>query len=118
MSIHIVYTDFGEFEWDQAKRLRNLLKHRLDFIDGINIFRDSVLEREDNRKNYGEARFVALGKTTGEVLNVVYTMCGQAKRIISVRKVNRNEKKTYRIYCQTIECALEDGLEICPEDER
>jgi uncharacterized protein len=90
-----IYSPKG-FEWDPAKREANLRKHSVDFAGAVRIFESPVLEREDRRRNYAEARFVALGRLDEVLLAVVYTPRGPTFRIISARKANRHEKRAYR----------------------
>jgi hypothetical protein len=47
-----------EFEWDEAKRLANLRKHGIDFIDVLAVFDGDTVIVEDERYSYGEQRFV------------------------------------------------------------
>jgi len=90
-----IYTP-QSFEWDPAKRERNLHKHGIDFARAVRIFDGLVLERADRRRDYGENRLVALGEVEGLVLAVVFTTREAMLRIISARKANRNEKAAYR----------------------
>jgi uncharacterized DUF497 family protein len=77
--------------WDEAKRLRNLGDHGVDFQDAALIFLSPVIEAEDIRSGYGEPRIRALGypriRALGYVEDdsfmVVYTWRGSARRIIS-----------------------------------
>ena len=50
---------------------------------------------QDARRNYGEERFRAVGDSEGDVLHVVFTWPGDAVRIISVRRANREETKAW-----------------------
>lgn len=50
-----------EFEWDERKAARNHAKHGVDFEDAIRIFEEPVLEVPDLRRDYGEARTIAVG---------------------------------------------------------
>jgi hypothetical protein len=84
------------FEWDDAKRESNLAKHRVDFLSAVRIFEGAVLERVDTRRNYREARISCLGEIGGRVYAVVYTWRGDIRRIISARKANARETRTYR----------------------
>ena len=84
-----------DFEWDEAKRQANILKHGIDFVDAIAIFLGRVEENEDRRRNYGEQRFRNFGETDGEVLHVVSTWRGEKRRIISARRARRNERRAY-----------------------
>ena len=83
------------FEWDERKRERNLLIHRVDFIDVLSIFDGATLEIVDERFDYGETRIRCLGDIGGRVYVVVYTRRGVNRRIISVRKANARERRTY-----------------------
>jgi uncharacterized protein len=42
----------------------------------------------DQRRRYGEARFVALGLISGRFHLLAFTMRGEAMRVISLRKAN------------------------------
>ncbi len=84
-----------EFEWDEDKRQSNLSKHGIDFVRAAGIFNSPILEKEDNRYDYGESRFIALGETNGIVLFVVYTMRGSVYRIISARRATKREQRQY-----------------------
>ena len=84
-----------DFEWDEAKRLANILKHRIDFVDAIGIFQSKFFENEDLRRNYGERRFRAFGEIEGQVLHVVSTWRDDRRRIISARRARRNERRAY-----------------------
>ena len=54
-----------EYEWDEAKRLANLRKHGIDFIDIPIVFNGDTLTVEDDRYSYGEQRFVTFGLLQG-----------------------------------------------------
>jgi uncharacterized protein len=38
-----------EFEWDEAKRLANLDKHGIDFVDIPEVFEGDIVTVEDDR---------------------------------------------------------------------
>jgi hypothetical protein len=50
---------------------------------------------EDRRRDYGEKRFVALGKIYHRVHVLVFTRCSSKVRIISLRKANAREVRRY-----------------------
>ena len=50
-----------ELEWDEAKRENNLRKHGLDFRDAAQVLEGYTLELEDDREDYGEFRYLAVG---------------------------------------------------------
>ena len=84
-----------DFEWDGAKRLSNILKHRIDFVDAIEIFTDRFTETEDRRREYGERRYRAVGRLGDIIIQVAYTWRGERRRIISARRAGRNDRRTY-----------------------
>lgn len=49
----------------------------------------------DQRKDYGEPRFATLGTLRGRVVFVAHTARAGKVHIISMRKANEREKKTY-----------------------
>jgi len=83
------------FEWDEAKRLANLDKHGIDFIDVPEVFEGDIVTVEDDRYSYGEQRFVTFGLLQGRVVAVVHTDRGESIRIISARKATKNEQRSY-----------------------
>ena len=52
----------------------------------------------DARREYGEPRFVAYGLIRNRMHVCVYTLRGDAHRIISLRKANRSEVDAYGPY--------------------
>ena len=86
-----------EFEWDEDKRMINILKHNIDFIDVIPIFDDPKrLNIIDNRKEYGEIRIRTIGQVQQElVIVVIHTDRNGKVRIISARRANKKEKEQY-----------------------
>ena len=84
-----------EYEWDEAKRLANLRKHEIDFIDATDVFDGDILTVEDDRYDYGERRFITFGLLQGRVIAVVHTESNDCIRIISVRKATRYEQRVY-----------------------
>lgn len=83
------------FEWDEAKRLANLAKHGIDFIDAARMLCDSPWLEEDSRRDYDEKRCRAVGLHCGRVLVVVFTLRVGAFRIISARRANARERRKY-----------------------
>ncbi len=81
-------------EWDEQKREANLHKHGLDFADAERVFALPVLEALDDRKEYGEERWVGIGFLDGRVVVLVYTEPGdETLRVISLRKALTHEQK-------------------------
>ena len=85
-----------EFEWDAAKAAANLGKHGVSFQTAVAALAYEVVWNIDDREDYGEERFVALGRVEFGVYRVVYTWRGDATvRIISARKASRYERERY-----------------------
>jgi uncharacterized DUF497 family protein len=90
------YSKGMDFEWNVQKAKRNLVKHGIDFSDAIRIFLDPFrLEEVDERIDYQEERFKAIGQVEGMIFVVIYTLRGEKYRIISARKATRNERRRY-----------------------
>ncbi|MGC1778093.1 MAG: BrnT family toxin [Xanthobacteraceae bacterium] len=84
------------FEWDPAKARANQAKHAVSFEEAAAVFRGAWIRKPDTRRDYGEARFVALGQdSNGVVLNVVYTLRDNSVRIISAWKASKHEREAY-----------------------
>ena len=83
-------------EWDEAKRRSNLTHHGVDFKDAALIFENPVIEAEDTRFEYGEARYRALGYVDADYFMVAFTWRGRSRRIISAWKVDDNGKRRYQ----------------------
>jgi uncharacterized protein len=84
-----------EYEWDEAKRLTNLRKHGINFIDVPAVFDSNIVTVEDDRYDYGEQRFVTFGLLQERVIAVVHTEQEDCIRIISARKATKYEQRTY-----------------------
>lgn len=56
---------------------------------------DNALAFADERQDYGEQRINALARMEGRLYAVCFVMRGQVCRIISFRKANKREEKTY-----------------------
>lgn len=85
-----------EFEWDEAKAKLNLEKHRVSFLTAAAIFLNARLERVDDREDYGEVRWIALGRVKTEVYRVVYTWRAEnLVRILSAQRASKDEEEIY-----------------------
>lgn len=86
-----------EFEWHDAKAEANLQAHGVSFDLAKTAFKDPfAVERLDDREDYGEERFVLIGRAEGNVvLFVAYTEREGRMRIISARRATQNEQDDY-----------------------
>ncbi len=83
------------FEWDEKKRLINIRKHGIDFIDVPAMFAFDTVTVIDDRFEYGEVRYQTLGLLKSCVILVVHTESETVIRIISARKATKYEEKIY-----------------------
>ena len=82
-------------EFDQEKRNRTLASRGLDFRDAGLVFEQAHFDRVDDRKDYGETRVVSTGVLNQAVVVMVWTERVGARRIISMRKADNDERKKY-----------------------
>ncbi len=88
--------DHQTFEWDDAKALSNLAKHKVAFATAIAVFFDpDRLDIDTTRAEDRESRGKTVGALGGLLFTVVYTRRAEAIRIISARRSNVREMKDY-----------------------
>ncbi len=81
-----------DFEWDENKAESNYRMHGVGFEEATKVFDDPLrIEWFDNRRDYGEDRFLA----NGRVLLVAYTMREETVRLIHARLANKGQRDTY-----------------------
>ncbi|MGD1073485.1 MAG: BrnT family toxin [Bryobacteraceae bacterium] len=84
------------FEWDDPKAERNLVKHGIPFEYAARVFLDPRrLDSEDTRRDYREERRLALGEIEGRLFAIAYAPRGTGIRLISARKANERERRKY-----------------------
>lgn len=85
-----------KFAWNEAKNQSNIRKHGISFELAKRIFDGPVLTCPDNRKDYGEDRFVSIGSIDGVTLVVVVHTDREGRvRLISARAASRRERLIY-----------------------
>jgi uncharacterized DUF497 family protein len=85
-----------KFEWDEEKRLTNVVRHGVDFTDACRLFESPFVTMSDHRRDYGENRSIAFGHVDGRLIAVAFTKRQNIVRIISARKANDREKKRFQ----------------------
>ncbi len=90
-----------DYEWDEAKRRANIAKHGVDFPIAETFVWNTAIDVEDDRKNYGESRRVALGLVDSRLYVLIYTRRSRVCRIISLRKANDRERRYYENEAKT-----------------
>lgn len=85
-----------KFEWDPGKNSSNREKHGCDLAEAPEIFDHDRFEMRDERKDYGENRFIVIGLSNNRIMVAVFTTRGtDTVRIISLRKANNGEKERF-----------------------
>lgn len=88
-----------DFEWDEDKAESNWQKHRIEFELAAQVFSDpNRIEKFDAAHQGCEDRWQTIGMAASLVLMVVYTergASGEVIRLISARKANKHEHRTY-----------------------
>jgi uncharacterized DUF497 family protein len=85
-----------KISYDPDKRARALAERGLDFEDAVHVFAGITIDLLDDRKDYGEIRWVTYGLLKSRMIALVWTPRGETRHIISMRKTNEREQKTYR----------------------
>lgn len=84
-----------DIEYPAIKRDDTLANRGLDMARAAEVFGGATLSVEDDREDYGETRLITIGFLEGRMVVMVWTQRGSARRIISLRKANEREQKTY-----------------------
>lgn len=83
------------FTFDPLKNRRNVAERGIDFVQAKEFDFSTAIVATDDRKDYGEVREVAAGFVGQRLHIIVFTMRGGVCHIISLRKANKREIKTY-----------------------
>ena len=70
------------YEWDKNKRQANIIKHRVDFSIAEDFEWETAFETIDDRHDYGEVRWIALGHIKNHLYVLIYTCRSDNIRII------------------------------------
>lgn len=82
------------FEWDEAKRLKNIEKHEIDFVEAVIVLLGRNVDVPTAHD--GEPRRKATGFHGGRFITVIYTPRNGKTRIISARRARHDEQRAYR----------------------
>lgn len=86
----------ANFEWDDKKAAANVARHGVSFDTARSLFNDPFgVELLDDRRDYGEDRWIRIGMVEGTIFTVVYTEGSDRKRLISARQATRVEQNDY-----------------------
>ncbi|HEX8572792.1 MAG TPA: BrnT family toxin [Allosphingosinicella sp.] len=85
-----------EITYDTEKRAWTLDHRGLDFEDAPQVFSGPRYTVIDDRRAYTEVRFQTYGLHGDRLIQVVWTLRGDARHIISMRKCNDREKARFQ----------------------
>ena len=84
-----------EIEFDTNKNAANIRLRGLSFERVVDFDFENAVYRQDSRRDYGEIRIRTLGFLDGRLHALVFTETAKGVRVISFRKANKREVKTY-----------------------
>lgn len=84
-----------QITYDPDKRAKTLSERELDFEDAVHVFAGTTVDYVDDRRDYGEERWITFGRLNGRLVSVVWTPRGEGRHIISMRKANDREREIY-----------------------
>jgi len=87
--------------YDAMKRERTLRERGLDFEDAEEVFAGRIHQEQDDRRDYGETRFITIGYLRGRMVVVIWTPRAGNRHVISMRKANDREKARYGRYLES-----------------
>jgi uncharacterized protein len=92
-----VYIKYLRIEFDPAKDEINRAKHGVSLAQANGFDWETALEREDDRFDYGELRFVAIGLIDARLFVMAFAEGADddAVRIISLRPAEKHEMRYY-----------------------
>ena len=82
--------------WDEHKRQRSLVERGLDFADAKKVLLGDQYTFRDDRREYGELRYITAGYLEGRFVVVTWTPRHGGPRIISMRHGHDQEEERYR----------------------
>ena len=81
------------YEWDETKRQTNIRKHGIDFTQVEEFEWETA--RIQAYLRYREQRFTAYGYISNHLYVLVYTEPQNKKRIVSLRRATKRERKRH-----------------------
>ena len=82
--------------WGEAKRRVTLAERGLDFAEARLVFAGRTMTLPDERRDYGEPRFITAGWLRDRFVVLVWTPREDGRRIISMRYGHVDEEGWWR----------------------
>lgn len=87
------YNNSMKFEFDPDKSEKNKAKHGIALSEAQRLWQVPAVELK--AKTIGESRLMIIGKLGSKIYSCIYTVRGQAIRLISARRSRKSEEKIY-----------------------
>jgi uncharacterized DUF497 family protein len=84
-----------KIEFDPEKNEKNVRERGISFELAADFNLATAKIWPDTRKDYGEARYIALGYIGERLHSLVFTVRDDVLRVISLRKANQREVRSY-----------------------
>jgi uncharacterized DUF497 family protein len=84
-----------EIEFDGAKDKANIAKHGISLSAASEFEMAGAMVSVDDRADYGEDRFIAVGQLGGRLHVLIFTVRDGRIRAISLRKANTREVRRH-----------------------
>jgi uncharacterized protein len=84
-----------QITFDPDKDAANVAKHAVSLAMARDLEWDTLQCKEDTRRNYGETRIAGYAFIGQRLYGVIYVIRGDVYRVISLRKANQREVKSY-----------------------
>lgn len=93
----ILLTECTGFDWDEANKNKNAIKHSVSWLECEQVFfNQPLLLHEDSLHSSTEKRMYVLGQTDeSRKLFIAFTIRNSLIRVISARNMSKRERKYY-----------------------
>lgn len=91
------FKDLAGFDWNQANKRKNLIKHKVYYKECEEVFYNKPLDFfQDEKHSVKEKRLGVFGQTNKKRrLTIIFTVRNNKVRVISARNQNKKERKQY-----------------------
>ena len=87
-----------EITFNTAKRDETLRERGLDFTDAATVFAGKHATLPDERRDYGEPRFITAGFLGDRLVVLVWTPRDAGRRVISMRHAHEHEERRWHAH--------------------
>ena len=92
-----MHVNYVRVEFDPTKDVSNRGKHGISLARAVDFDWNTAIEREDTRFDYGEIRFVAVGRIDARLYVMIFTdgSDDDTVRVVSLRPAEKHETRSY-----------------------